>query len=133
MGLRLKENAGATNWDYAALTLHAVTALIPEGFLLMVLVQMLELLKALRETGFDRAEVKAARNLAGAAAATVSAAVFCSLIWNGALFFLSGKLMHLDYQWELSLSPLLTAFGALLLARYLRAAGELKQENEMII
>ena len=127
--LRLKENAGATNWDYAALTLHAVTVLIPEGFLLMVLVQMLELLKALRETGFDRAEVKAARNLAGAAAATVSAAVFCSLIWNGALFFLSGKLMHLDYQWELSLSPLLTAFGALLLARYVRAAGELKQER----
>lgn len=130
---RLQENAGATGWDYAALILHAETSLIPEGFLLIILVRFLGLMKALREASPGKEELLAARRLANASTATVAAAVFCTLLWNGALFFCSERLMHLDYRWEISLFPLLTSFGVLLLTRYLRAAKELKQENELIV
>ena len=45
----------------------------------------------------------------------------------------AGRLTKVDYQWELSMFPLLAAFGSLILARYLREAGELRRDNEMII
>ncbi len=129
----LQGNAGAAVLDYVALILHLGTKLIPRGFLLAVLVRILKLLGALREADFGGEEMEAARKLSASARATVSASVFCCLLWNGGLFLFAGKLIQLHYSWEISLFPLLTAFASLILVRYLRSAGELKEENRMII
>lgn len=120
-------------WDMAFAILWAARRLLPACFLLGIFYRIKGLLKAMEKEPFEEEEVFAAKRLADVSRNAVSASVLCDLIWNGALFFCAGKLTRVDYQWELSLFPLLVAFGALILARYLREAGELRRDNEMII
>lgn len=120
-------------WDTAFAILWAALRLLPACFLLGIFYHIKGLLKATEKEPFGEGEVCAAKKLADVSRNAVAASVFCDLIWNGALFFCAEKLTNVDYQWELSLFPLLAAFGALILARYLREAGELKRDNEMII
>lgn len=120
-------------WDTAFVILRVILRLLPACFLLGIFYRIKSLLKAMEQEPFGEGEVCAAKRLADVSRNAVTASVFCDLIWNGALFFCTEKLTSVDYQWQLSLFPLLAAFGALILARYLREAGELKRDNEMII
>lgn len=120
-------------WDMVFVILWAALRLLPACFMLGIFYRIKGLLKAMEKEPFGEGEVCAAKKLADVSRNAVTASVFCDLIWNGALFICAEKLTSVDYQWQLSLFPLLAAFGALILARYLREAGELKRDNEMII
>jgi len=131
--LGLSENEGRTGADVFFLFLDEAVSLVPAGFLTAILYQIRRLLKAMEQAFFGPEEVKEAKRLTKISTAAVTASVLCSLVWNGAVFFGTGLLTQIHYHWEISLFPLLTAFASLILARYLKEAGELKQENEMII
>lgn len=120
-------------WDMAFAFLQTAVRLLPTCFLMGIFYRMKGLLKAMEMEPFGEMEVHAAKKLADVSQGAVTVSVLCDLLWNGALFFCSAKLTSVDYQWELSLFPLLAAFGALILARYLREAGEIHRDNEMII
>lgn len=129
----LRENAAGTGPDTAFAFLRAAVTLIPPAFLAAILYQIKRLLKAMDQDPFGDKEVCEAKRLSRISRSGVTASVLCNLIWNGALFMCAGRLTKVDYQWELSMFPLLAAFGSLILARYLREAGELRRDNEMII
>ena len=129
----LKENAAGTNTDMVFAFLRTVTMLIPSFFLLAILYQIKRLLKTMNQEPFKEGEVREAERLSQISRSAVTTSISSNLIWNGALFFWSESLTNVDYQWEFSLFPLLAAFGSLILARYLREAGELRRDNEMII
>lgn len=119
--------------DILFAVLKVGTGLLSSGFLPVILYRIKVLLRMMERKPFDEAEVRAAERLADVSRMAVAASVLSSLIWNGALFLWSGQLSSVDYHWEVSLFPVLTAFGSLILARYLREAGEIRRENEMII
>ncbi len=129
----LRENAAGTGADIAFAFLRMAVTLIPSAFFLAILYQIKRLLKAMDQEPFREGEVREAKRLSRISRSGVTASVFSNLIWNSALFFWAGSLTSVDYHWEISLFPLLAAFGALILARYLREAGELRRDNEMII
>lgn len=129
----LRENTAGTAIDRWFVLLRTGVTWIPSFFLLAILYQIKRLLKAMEQEPFEEREVRAAEGLSRISRYAVTASVLCNLMWNGALFFWAGSLVNVDYHWELSLFPLLAAFGSLILARYLREAGELRRDNEMII
>lgn len=115
------------------LLLKVAAIVIPYGFLIGMQQALRKLLKVIGPGEFGAEAAKAAAALAAVSKNAVSASVLCDLIWNGALFLWSGALTDVSYHWEISLLPLLMAFGSLVLARYLREAAKLKYDNEMII
>ena len=130
---QIRANEAGTGMDLVFAFLRAGAALLSSGFLPVILYRIQRLLRALEAGPFEAGELKEARGLADVSRMAVTASILGSLIWNGGLFLCSRQLTHVDYQWEFSLFPLLAAFGSLILARYLREAGELHRDNEMII
>ncbi len=131
--IKLRDNAGKTGGDIVFTFLGEGSRLIPSGFLIAILYQIKRLFQAMDREPYGESGVRQAERLAGISRMAVTASVLCNLIWNGALFFCAGSLTSIDYRWEFSLFPLLAAFGSLIMARYLREAGELHRDNEMII
>ncbi|MCI8376103.1 MAG: hypothetical protein HFI29_11815 [Lachnospiraceae bacterium] len=129
----LAVNSGKTETDLAFALLRTACAFLPSCIFLGILWQMKRLLKAMEAEPFGEEELREARRLARVSRTGVMMSVLTALTWNGALFFFAGSLSYVDYRWEISFFPLLAAFGSLILARYLREAGELRRENEMII
>ncbi|MCI8418148.1 MAG: hypothetical protein HFI33_11770 [Lachnospiraceae bacterium] len=129
----LGENAGARGFDYLFIGLRFLLMLLPKGCLLGTLWQGRNLLKKMEEGPYGAKTVEAARKLAIMAVGAVKACVYSALLWNGSLFLFRTELVSVDYSLHLSLQPLLLAFAALILARYVEEAGELYQEHEMII
>lgn len=131
--VEIRQNAGGTRMDILFAFLQTIAQILPSGFLLGILYRIKGLLKVMEVEPFGEEEVQAAKRLASISKAAVFASILVNLLWNGALFCFTGSLTHIAYHWEISLFPFLTAFGALILARYLREAGEIRRDNEMII
>ncbi len=126
-------NAAVTSLDWLFAGLRILAALIPQTWFLYVLHRGRQLLGALEKGPYAPETVEAARALSRAAVESVRISVLVSLIWNGALFLCRGMLADVSYRMDFPLLPLGIAFAALILARYFKEAGELYQDNEMII
>ncbi len=126
-------NAGAKAMDYLFIGLRFFLTLLPPGYFLCTLWQGRTLLKKMQEGPYGEETIQAARKLAAMAVRAVKACVYSALLWNGSLFLLRSRLVHVDYSLHISLQPLLLAFAAMILARYVQEAGELYREHEMII
>ena len=119
--------------DYLFIGLRFFLTLLPPGYFLCTLWQGRTLLKKMQEGPYGEETIQAARKLAAMAVRAVKACVYSALLWNGSLFLLRSRLVHVDYSLHISLQPLLLAFAAMILARYVQEAGELYREHEMII
>ncbi len=131
--VQIRGNEAGTGMDLIFAFLRAGVVLLSSGFLPVILCRIKRLLKAVEEGPFEAGELEEAKRLADVSRMAVTAPVLGSLVWNGGLFLCSRQLTQLEYQWEIPLFPLLAAFGSLILTRYLREAGELHRDNEMII
>lgn len=130
-GLEGNEAAGAL--DTLFVGLKFLLSLLPRICFLGILWQGRVLLGELKGDPFGAGTIEAARRLSRRAVRLVQVSVYCALAWNGSLFLFRTRLAQVNYGVQLSLFPLLLAFGALILARYAERAGELRQENELFI
>jgi hypothetical protein len=106
---------------------------LPVIFAIYILVAAVHLIKEMATHHMETEEYQAAAKLSRAGKYAVYVTVFSNLTLNIFQFFLSSQLKDTNFNLNITLFPLIIAFGAMILAGYFKETKELHEDNEMII
>lgn len=106
---------------------------LPVIFAIVILTGGVNLLKEMASHHLEEEEFTAASQLSSAGKKAVYVTVFSNLALNILQFFLSSRLHDTNFNLNITLFPLIIAFGAMILAGYFKETRELHEDNEMII
>ncbi len=106
---------------------------LPVIFAIYILVAAVHLIKEMTSHHMETEEYQAAAKLSTAGKYAVYVTVFSNLTLNVFQFFMSNQLKNAEFNLNITLFPLVIAFGAMILAGYFKETKELHEDNEMII
>ncbi len=106
---------------------------LPVVLTINILVAGVLLIKEMALHHMKAEEYQAAARLSNAGKKAVYVTVFSNLALNVTQFLLSNQLSDTNFSLSITLSPLIIAFGAMILAGYFKETKELHEDNEMII
>lgn len=106
---------------------------LPVVFAIYILVAGVQLIKEMASHHMEAEEYQAAARLSKVGKKAVYVTVFSDLALNVIQFLLSNQLNDTSFNLNITLSPLIIAFGAMILAGYFKETKELHEDNEMII
>ena len=106
---------------------------LPVVFAIYILVEGIQLIQEMITHHMEEEEYRAASQLSNAGKKAVYVTVFCNLALNVIQFLLSSRLSDTAFSLNITLSPLIIAFGAMILSGYFKETKELQEDNEMII
>lgn len=106
---------------------------LPVIYVIYILIAGIELLKAMTSHHLEEEEYVAATRLSSIGKRAVYITVLSNLVLNIAQFLLSAKLNDASFDLNITLSPLIIAFSAMILSGYFKETKELHEDNEMII
>ncbi len=107
--------------------------IIPLIFLIFILVSGIALLKTFLLNHMQAEEAIAARALGKISKQTVYITIVCNLCQNVFQFIFSKQLQNINFNLQISFTPLIIAFAAYILAGYFKEARHLYEDNNMII
>ena len=117
---------------YYPIFLYLLEAL-PIILSILTLLSGIHLLNAMVTDHMQEMEYLAARKMGEISRKTVYITVLCNILSNTLPFLLSNQLNNTDYNLDLSLTPLIIAFLAMILSGYFKETKELYDDNNMII
>ncbi len=106
---------------------------LPVIFAICILVAGVELIKEMIAHHMEPEEYQAASHLSNIGKNAVYVTIFSNLALNVLQFLLSNQLRDTDFSLNITLSPLIIAFGAMILSGFFKETKELHEDNEMII
>lgn len=124
---------GGSGLNQFVAVLNYILRGLPVVFAIYILVTGVHLIEEMTSHHMEAEEYQAAAKLSRAGRNAVYVTVFCNLILNIFQFFLSNQLTDTEFNLNITLFPLIIAFGAMILAGYFKETKELHEDNEMII
>jgi hypothetical protein len=124
---------GSSSLDQFIVILNYLLQCLPVIFAIYILAAGVQLIKEMTAHHMETEEYQAAAKLSKAGKNAVYVTIFSNLTLNVIQFFLSNQLRDTDFNLNITLSPLIIAFGAMILAVYFKETKELHEDNEMII
>jgi hypothetical protein len=106
---------------------------LPIIYSIFILIYGITLLNTMTLHHMKEEEYRAAEQLSNISRKTVYVTVFSNLTINIVQFLLSKQLSDTMFHMEITLSPLIIAFSAMILSGYFKETKELQDDNEMII
>jgi hypothetical protein len=106
---------------------------LPIVYSIFILINGIKLLKVMTSHHMKEEEYIAANELSNISKKAVYVTVFSNLCLNLIQLLLMNHLSGTSFELEIILSPLIIAFGAMILSSYFKETKELQEDNEMII
>ena len=125
------ENRMPINLYY--MIINYILEALPIIFTVLTLLSGINLLIAMVTDHMTEKEFLAAKRMGSISRQAVYVTVLSNIITNVIQFLLSNQLNDTDYSLNISLTPLIIAFLAMILSRYFKETKELYEDNNMII
>ena len=106
--------------------------ILPICLMIWLLLTMLNMVKAM-ESENEEKQMKVARKLSESAKLIMGLTVLVNVVFNIYQFVASANLQHVNFNLDLSIQPLLIAFGSLIFYEYFKKTKKLKEENDQFI
>ena len=112
--------------------LKTLLPILPVCLMIFLLISMINVVKAMQQQS-EEAQIIEISNLASTAKVVAVVTVIVDLVMNFYQFLASTQLQDVNFTLNLSVEPVMIAFGALIFHEYFKRTKQLKEENDQFI
>mgnify|MGYP006990036429 CR=1 FL=1 len=119
--------------DIPGVLLKQIFLIIPEIYMVLLLLAGIALLSELEKDTFSQAVQEAFERLGDISSRTAKASIYCGVLYNLTALGFAAASADTNLRLEIPVLPLLLAFASLLLVQYFKAGKVLQEENDSFI